>query len=250
MRSVPLGRAPGKPSAASSSPSASLPRPRAIQKVSPTGGRKTGVIVVGKGKPSGRRTAPVTQDEASSNECLIGPSTDIKAAAGYVCAVLRGGGDAVVRAISPSNVNQALKTLALAHAYLAKEGTDIYAHVDLPEYASAPRGGNVALYVFQKSRRTSLAKVNQQIYVSGTSEPPKVGGYISECVRQASLGRICVTACGPQAVLNSLKAIFLARHNVRPENIEISIVPEFGHSADGLSLVNIFCLAHRIGAAV
>ena len=79
----------------------------------------------------------------------------------------------------------------------------------------------------------------------------QVAGFISQTMREASLGRICITAAGPQAVLKALKAVYLARHHLRDENLDLSVVPEFGKSEDGLlSLVNMFCLSHQVGASI
>ena len=131
-------------------------------------------MVVGK---SGRAPAAVARaSQASPGECLVSAETDVKAAAGFVCAGLRSNKPPVVKAISAPSVNQALKTLALAHDYLADESSDLYVQVDFPEYATAPNTGNVALHVFKKARRTNLAKVNAQSFVSSTSEAPKVRG--------------------------------------------------------------------------
>lgn len=185
-----------------------------------------------------------------SNECLISAETDIKAAAGFVAQGIRASRPPEVKAISAQNVNQALKTLALAHDYLEEEGADLYAQVDFPEFSSNPSGAKATLHVFKKKRRTNLSQVNSQVYVSGTSEPSAVAGFISNSIRAASLGRICVTACGPQPVLRALKAVFIARHHLRDEQTDLSIVPEFGQSDEGLSLVNIFVLSHPVGASL
>jgi len=122
--------------------------------------------------------------------------------------------------------------------------------VDFPEFSSAPNTGAASIHVFQKAKRTNLAKVNAQISVSATSLPPKVAGFLSNSMREASLGRVCMTAAGPQAVLKALKAIFLSRHHLRDEGIDVSIVPEFGKSEEGLSLINIFCLSHQVDGAI
>ncbi|KAL1525932.1 hypothetical protein AB1Y20_020758 [Prymnesium parvum] len=240
------GRASGKVPRLAGGVQKKAPPPRAGGKAKGAakakGGRGAGhVIVVGRPAGGGRRAA---------SECLIGAETDIKAAAGFVCAGLRNDDPPVVKAISAHNVNQALKTLALVHSYLEGEHADLYAHVDFPEFSTAPHTASVALHVFKKAKRTSLAKVNEQVFVSGTSDPHKVATFVSQSVRQASLGRICVTACGPQAVLKALKAIFLARHHLREEQSDISVVPEFGKSEEGLAIVNIFCVSHRAGASI
>lgn len=129
------------------------------------------VVVIGKtagGAAKGRAA------DASLRECLIGSETDIKSAAGFICVCLRDGEPPVVKAISASNVNRALKTIALVHDYLESANSDLFMLVDFPEFASTSFTGNVQLHVFKKSRRTDLARVNEQVFVSAESEPPKV----------------------------------------------------------------------------
>lgn len=154
-------------------------------------------------------------------------------------------------AIGLACVNQATKLLALAHSYLEEEALDLYAQVDFPEYAESSASAMVKLHVFQKAKRTRLAEVSEQIFVSATSEPAKVAGYISNCVREGpAKARLCITVAGPQPMLRALKAIFLARHHLAEENLDLSIVPEFGKSDEGVSLVNIFVLSHAVGAGI
>ena len=87
--------------------------------------------------------------------------------------------------------------------------------------------------------------------MSATSEPAKVAGYISNCVREGpAKARLCITVAGPQPMLRALKAIFLARHHLAEEKLDLSIVPEFGKSDEGVSLVNIFVLSHAVGARI
>lgn len=213
----------------------------AIKKVS-TRGR-------GRGRGGTLKTARQPK-QAELAPCLVGASTDIKAAAGYVCAGLREGAAPPVMAIAPANVNNACKLLALAHSYLAEENLDLYAQVDFPEYQDSPMTASVKLYVFKKARRSDLSHVSEQMFVNASSDPPKVAGYIANCMRQSQLGRICVTAAGAQAMLRALKSIYLARHYLQEDALDLSIVPEFGKSDDGISLVNIFVLSHAVGARI
>ena len=91
--------------------------------------------------------------------------------------------------------------------------------------------------------------------------------------------RLCITVAGPQPVLRALKAVFLARHHLAEaaarhplttyclrrtthhlllptyflpttsqDKLDLSIIPEFGKSDEGVSLVNIFVLSHAPGA--
>jgi hypothetical protein len=41
-----------------------------------------------------------------------------------------------------------------------------------------------------------------------------------------------------------------ARLRAQEDSLDLSIVPEFGKSDDGVSLVNIFVLSHAVGARV
>jgi stage V sporulation protein SpoVS len=169
----------------------------------------------GRGRGGGATLSAASKKQAKEEvkACLVSATTDIKASAGYVCAMLRAGTPPPVMAISPTCVNQATKLLALAHSYLEEEHLDLYAQVDFPEYAESSQTAMVKLHVFKKAKRTNLAQVKEQIFTNATSEPGKVAGYIANCMREAGKNaRVCITAAGPQPMLRALKGVFLARH--------------------------------------
>ena len=117
--------------------------------------------------------------------------------------------------------------------------------------AENPGSANLRLHVFQKARRAPLARVDAQAFVSATSDPKSVAGFLSSSIREAPRGRVCLSAAGPACMLRAMKAVFLARHHLVDEGLDVSIVPEFGTSDDGsLSVVNIFALAHATGEAI
>jgi len=189
--------------------------------------------------------------EAEAPQCLIGPTTDVQKSAGFLASSLRDGISPVVKAISADNVNKAVKTLALARNYLADEDADFYVQVDFPEYAESNMTANAQLHVFPKAKRTNLSRVNAHLSVSSSSRPAAVAGAIAGSLREAALGRICVTAAGAQAVLMTMKAIYLARHYLQEEGNDASVLPEFDHSEDGkISLINFFVLSHASGATL
>lgn len=100
-------------------------------------------------------------------------------------------------------------------------------------------------------QRSDLSKVLAQLQVSGSSEPGKVAGAIAATARDAgSLKRLCVSCAGPAAMLNALKAVFLARRYLAEEQIDLSIVPEFENVNNGPTLVHLFTLIHKPGAAL
>ena len=160
IRSKNKGRAPGrpvnnrgttsairKPKAAGSRGPTSAIRKSKGQPVGRAPGRTTRVLVVG-GASGGR---PQSGGRAQTDgECLIGAETDIKSAAGFVCAGVRNNSPPEVKAISANNVNQALKTLAIAHDYLEEEDLDLYAQVDFPDFATNQSGAKAVLHVFKK----------------------------------------------------------------------------------------------------
>eukprot|EP00310_Coccolithus_braarudii_P014253 CAMPEP_0183357786 /NCGR_PEP_ID=MMETSP0164_2-20130417/47357_1 /TAXON_ID=221442 /ORGANISM="Coccolithus pelagicus ssp braarudi, Strain PLY182g" /LENGTH=271 /DNA_ID=CAMNT_0025531505 /DNA_START=23 /DNA_END=838 /DNA_ORIENTATION=+ len=217
---------------------------RGITKRAPSSSTSCKVTVVGVSGGSQDRRADAFRHEPRA--CLIGPNTDIKKAAGSVAKFLREGTPPVVKAISPQNVNQAVKTLALARSYLADEGLDLYAAVDFPEYHSSSSTANVNLHIAQKRERTDLSRVLAQLTVSGSSDPGKVAGAIAKTAREAtSLRRLCVSCAGPAAMLNALKAVFLARHYLKDDEVDLSIVPEFENVVNGPSLVHLFTIVHQ-----
>ena len=168
-------------------------------------GGSSGVVVVGGRGNDGGRGRGAVRGGTRTPDCLIGETTDIKAAAGYVLGKLREGKSPVVRAIGAANVNTAAKVVCLAHQHLAEESADLYMEVDFPEYSANPNSSCVSLHVFHKKRRTSLARVNNQIFVSADSRPSAVGGFIAHSLREAPLGRVAITACGPHPLTRALK---------------------------------------------
>lgn len=185
---------------------------------------------------------------------LIGPTTDIKKSAGAVANLVREGTPPVIKAISAPNVNQAIKTLALARIYFLEEGIEAYAAVDFPEYDDSSGTANVNLHVMQKAKRTDLAKVVAQLQVSGSSEPGKVAGAIAatarEVVEKNTLKRMCVSCAGPAAMLNALKAVFLARRYLADDGVDLSVIPEFENVNNGPTLVHLFTIVHAPGEAL
>jgi len=205
------------------------------------------VTVVGS---QGRRSAQQDAAAEQTPTCLIGPNTDIKLSAGAVANFMREGTPPIVKAISPPNVNQAVKTLALARSYIDDEKLELYVAVDFPEFSDSAATANVNLHVFQKRQRSDLSRVVAQLQVSGSSEPSKVAGAIANTAREATTDprRLCVSCCGPAAMLNALKAIFLARHYLADDGLDLSIIPEFENILNGPSLVHLFTLVHKPNA--
>ena len=111
-------RAPG-----GAKPRAAIAKPRGITK------KATKVVVVG-GKGGGKGRGRSRRANAAP-DVLIGENTDIKLAAGAVANFLREGSPPVVKAISPHNVNQAVKTLALTRMYILEESLEICVTVDV-----------------------------------------------------------------------------------------------------------------------
>lgn len=48
----------------------------------------------------------------------------------------------------------------------------------------------------------------------------------------------------------TMKAIYLARHYLQEDGSDASMIPEFDHSEDGVSLINFFILTHTTGATL
>lgn len=78
-------------------------------------------------------------------EVKIGAVTDIKLAAGAVANMMREGTPPKVLAISPTCVNAAVKTLALARRYLEEEGLELMATVDFPEFDESANSVSLSL---------------------------------------------------------------------------------------------------------
>lgn len=208
------------------------------------------MVVVGQKQQGRRSNKPAANTEAP--QCLIGPSTDVKKSAAFVAACLRDGTPPVVRAISAVNVNNAVKTIALTRNYIQDEGLELYAAMDFPEYADNSNSANANMHVFLKQKRQNLSRVSAQLQVSSSSGPPSVAGALAAAIREApkNLQRVCVSAAGPGAMLRAVKAIFLARHYLSEDNLDLSVVPEFENIDNGPSVVHLFCIAHVPGAHI
>jgi len=186
-------------------------------------------------------------------EVKIGAVTDIKLAAGAVANMMREGTPPKVLAISPTCVNAAVKTLALARRYLEEEGLELMATVDFPEFDESANSANVALHLSQKRKRTDLSTVAAQLQVSSSSEPSKVAGAVAGTARECAdqpVKRLCVSCAGPAAMLVSLQAVYLARRYLEEDGLDLSVVPEFENVERGPSIVHLFTLVHKPNAAL
>lgn len=127
---------------------------------------------------------------------------------------------------------------------------DFTVAIDFPEFDSSTSSANVALRLTQKRQRSDLSTVIAQLQVSGHSEPGKVAGAIAGTAREATgnLKRLCVSCAGPAAMLNALKAVFLARRYLADEQLDLSVVPEFENVQNGPTLVHLFTLIHKPNA--
>jgi len=92
-----------------------------------------------------------------------------------------------------------------------------------------------------RARVASDATRGEELFVSSHSDPTKVAGALAKRVRDNA--DIYLTAMGPQAILNGLRSIYLARRYLADEEYTLAFVPEFGKSNDGASLLYLHVLA-------
>jgi len=249
----PAGRGIGKKPAGISKPAGRGGKGAGKGLAKKIGGRgATKVVVVGgRGRGGGRGGARSSKGRSDEKTVLIGPTTDIKLSAGAVANLMREGTPPTVKAISAPNVNNAVKTLALARNYLADEGLELYAYVEFPELDDSFNSANVALQLVQKAQRSDLSRVVAQLHVSASSDPGKVAGAIASTAREVGkVPRICVSCAGPAAMLIALKANFLARRFLSDDGLDLAVVPEFENVENGPTLVHLFTLVHKPGSAL
>lgn len=178
-------------------------------------------------------------------DCLVRADSDVHQTAGYIAAGVRSCTPPVVVADSAASGNQAMKSLAVTRSYLEKEDLDIVVQPFFPDFSedSSSCVMRLLVSVSDNSVREQLdSKQAMQLYVSSESDPGKVAGAIARSARSG--GQICCTAMGPQAVLRAAKSVFLARRYLEADVIYPYIVPEFGKSSDGASVIHIHVLVH------
>ncbi|KAJ1638862.1 stage V sporulation protein S-domain-containing protein [Pavlovales sp. CCMP2436] len=150
----------------------------------------------------------------------------------------------MVLAISDLAVNKAIKALALARNFLTTDNLDLVAQPRFPEYDVNTMTANMQLDLEVKQTRISLEdKVTATMCVSQHSTPSAVAGAIASTAREGK--HVTKVSCmGPQAVLRTVKSIFLARRFLVDDNLDLSFVPEFSDSDNGLTVMNFYVLAH------
>ena len=228
---------------------------RGISKRRPSapGGRSSSkVVVVGQRsrQQSSQQSHSATDSEAPT--CLIGATTDVKKSAGFIASCLREGTPPIIYATSADNVNIAIKTIALTRRYLADEGLELRAAFDFPEFADNGKTAKADIHILAKRRIDDLSRVSAQLMVSKSSVTPKVAGALAASIREApkNLKRVCISAAGPDAMIRAAKAIYMARHFLTDDELDLSVIPEFDNADDGPSVVNLFCIAHAPGAEI
>ena len=227
---------------------------RGISKRRPSapGGRSSKVVVVGQRsrQQSSQQSHSATDSEAPT--CFICATTDVKKSAGFIASCLREGTPPIIYATSADNVNIAIKTIALTRNYLADEGLELRAAFDFPEFADNGKTAKADIHILAKRRIEDLSRVSAQLMVSKSSVTPKVAGALAASIREApkNLKRVCISAAGPDAMIRAAKAIYMARHFLTDDELDLSVIPEFDNADDGPSVVNLFCIAHAPGAEI
>lgn len=98
--------------------------------------RKSSVVVVGRPGPSrnqGGRSDTLSQMAPDvPTECKIGDATDVKAAAGFLCSLIRARTPVPVLSMTESSSFTAINALGLAHQFLQDDNLDLYCQVRLP----------------------------------------------------------------------------------------------------------------------
>ncbi|KAG8468681.1 hypothetical protein KFE25_013764 [Diacronema lutheri] len=203
------------------------------------GGRGRG----GDGRGGGRGGARL------AGACKVSADSDIQKVSGYIAASVRSQQPAMVLAISDVAVNQAIKALALARNFLMSDNLDLVAQPRFPEFDQNSQTANMQLDLQAKQTRIQLDdKVSATMCVSQRSLPSAVAGAIASTAREGK--HVTKVSCmGPQAVLRTVKSIFLARRFLQDDSLDLSFVPQFSDSDNGLTVMNFYVLAHSPAGA-
>lgn len=178
--------------------------------------------------------------------CRVSNTTDIHGIAGYVARGIREGRPPCVRAIGATNLNTAVKAVALARTFLNedKERIDVACRVDFPEYCYNPETlkmkMNLTRIAGEGVRNMSNSKATLPLYVSGNTQKEKVAGALANRVRNRR--QVFLAAMGPQPVSVSLKCILLANRFLIEDSMRIRMAPEFADSEKGASCLCLHIL--------
>lgn len=171
-------------------------------------------------------------------ECKVLPGSDVKQTAGYIAVSMRQGGTLTVSSESAESLNQAVKSIALARAYLEDEAFDVTVRAADGDGADVEVELQISPTADDWVRQEISNSEAKELIVSSGSDPSRVAGAIAKNVREEV--QVYCTAMGPQAVLRVAKSISLARSYLDGEGVELCFVPQFAHTEDGASVLHVY----------
>eukprot|EP00999_Lentomonas_sp_LEN2_P003028 NODE_884_length_1135_cov_117.538690_g842_i0.p1 GENE.NODE_884_length_1135_cov_117.538690_g842_i0~~NODE_884_length_1135_cov_117.538690_g842_i0.p1 ORF type:complete len:271 (+),score=35.45 NODE_884_length_1135_cov_117.538690_g842_i0:63-875(+) len=186
--------------------------------------------------PEGR---PVPRPESLGGEDVlkVAGSSNVKALAGAIANRIREGNQAKAVALGSSSVNQAVKALAIARAYLEADQMDLAVR---PEFIHIPGQGpdepqrsalrfNIVARppgaLRAASRETDSSAT--QLKIAGHTSPLSAAGAVAKRVREHK--KCVIIAMGAESVNQAVKTIAIGRTYLEEDMLDINFKPRFVH---------------------
>lgn len=181
--------------------------------------------------------------------CRVATDADVNRVGGRIAHGLRNRPSYGVTAATADSIWTALKAMAIARSYLLEDGLDF--HVDiLPEEMwedswHYPRhdGDGVSFELYIDTDGWISASQDetegQNIYVSTSSDPPKVAGAMANLVRNWK--DFVISFMGPEAAKRTVESLKKAKFYLDSEGRDLQFSLEFGKTNEVRSLLYIYC---------
>jgi len=147
-----------------------------------------------------------------------------------------------LQSVGPAATNQAMKGIAIARTFLKQsESTDICMQPTFVHLEDNHTG--LLLQIRKKARRATGEGEAQQLKAASQTDAKVLAGAISSFAREGR--RMIVTAIGPEATNQAVKAIAISRKNIEEEAIDITCKPEFTEIEDGKTALRMLLLVEQ-----
>lgn len=157
-------------------------------------------------------------------------------------------------AITPSEVNEAVKAIAIARSFISGNWIDLvtWPKTTLRRHPINNTSCETIIFRIQKkplcSRKFHFAKSDTfDLKVANGSQPNVVAGAIAK--RARGWQRITTVSLGPPAIFNAVKSICYARKYLEENALDVSFSPEFvtlSFESRDSSALKFTCFIHQI----
>jgi stage V sporulation protein S len=142
--------------------------------------------------------------------------------AGSIAFAMRNNENPVILATGEQSINQAVKAIAVARSFLEENKIDFTVQSEFRNEDKLQ-----VSFILTRTRVARTETEAQDMKVAHTSEPATVAGAIANKVRAAE--RVVLLCVGAGAVLQTVRAVSLARRFLSKDGYDVAFRPEFIH---------------------